>query len=225
MATTTSRKKKIDDMSILSLYIDQFLENDGSVENVYKFCKHNKIEESQLYMFFSSLEQIKTFFWEKIFENTLNTIEKSEGYFEMSKQEKLLTFYFTCFENLTLNRNFVRAILPQDIRDIKSLKVLSSFREHFLDFIDTNMSIQQTETDKTINKITKPITMQSYWLQFLFILKFWLDDTSKGFEKTDIMIEKTVKAGTEIFDLTPFEGLIDFGKFLWKEKFSNKSFA
>jgi hypothetical protein len=62
--------------------------------------------------------------------------------------------------------------------------------------------------------------VEGAWVEFLFLMKFWLDDTSKGFEKTDIMVEKAVKATFDVLDTTPIDSLIDFGKFVWKEKFN-----
>jgi hypothetical protein len=49
------------------------------------------------------------------------------------------------------------------------------------------------------------------------ILKFWIEDTSKGFEKTDILIEKTVNTAFDLMQTQPLERVIDLGKFLWKE--------
>ena len=49
-------------------------------------------------------------------------------------------------------------------------------------------------------------------------LKFWLDDESIGFEKTDLFIEKSIRATFDLIDITPLESVIDFGKFLIKEK-------
>jgi len=56
------------------------------------------------------------------------------------------------------------------------------------------------------------------WTQFLFTLKFWLEDTSIGFEKTDLFIEKSVNASFDLMNMTPLENIIDFGKFFFKEK-------
>jgi hypothetical protein len=49
-------------------------------------------------------------------------------------------------------------------------------------------------------------------------MKFWLDDTSPSFEITDIFIEKSVKASFDLINTTPLKSIIDFGKFLYKEK-------
>jgi hypothetical protein len=52
----------------------------------------------------------------------------------------------------------------------------------------------------------------------LFLLKFWMDDDSAGFEKTDMAIEKSVNTIFDVFDNTPLDAVFDFGKFLWKER-------
>jgi hypothetical protein len=53
-------------------------------------------------------------------------------------------------------------------------------------------------------------------------LKFWIDDTSLSFEKTDIFIEKSVNTSFDLMDIAPLKSLIDFGKFMWQEKASFK---
>jgi hypothetical protein len=53
-------------------------------------------------------------------------------------------------------------------------------------------------------------------------MKFWLDDSSPAFEKTDIYIEKSIKASFELMNIAPIDSLIDFGKFIFKEKIYSK---
>ncbi len=59
---------------------------------------------------------------------------------------------------------------------------------------------------------------EAAWVQLCFLLKFWTDDTSPDFEKTDQAIEKSVQTAFDVFENTPLSALVDFGKFLWKEK-------
>ncbi|MBX9806916.1 MAG: TetR/AcrR family transcriptional regulator, partial [Flavobacteriaceae bacterium] len=75
----------------------------------------------------------------------------------------------------------------------------------------------RTQYEKLQNIQEKAI-QESAWIQFLITMKFWLDDESPAFEKTDIFIEKSVKASFELMNITPLDSLIDFGKFLFKEK-------
>lgn len=57
-------------------------------------------------------------------------------------------------------------------------------------------------------------------MQFLFLLKFWIDDQSPAFEKTDVAIEKSVTVIFDVFETTPLDSILDFGKFLVQDKFA-----
>lgn len=223
MATTkksTSAAKAIkDDNQIIAAYMDYVLTHNHEPKNVFLFCKENNIDESLFYSFFGSIESLKEQIWERLFQNALETLQKDENYNSYSQRNKMLSLYFTLFEIFTLNRSYLVFTLPKSPKEMQHLMQMKLFRKHFLAFVDELSSTQTSEKDAQVRKITKPIFQQGAWLQFLFLLKFWLDDTSKGFEKTDIAIEKTVKATFDLLDTTPFDSVVDFGKFLWKEKF------
>lgn len=213
-----SKKQLIDDDQLIELYMNAVLEKNEAPKNVYLFCKEHTIEEADFYSFFNSLEGIKEAIWIKFFENAVNALHKDANYSGYENRNKLLSLYFTLFEILTLNRSYVYYALKDNKEGLRNLKQLSSLRNHFKDYIVDVVKSNETEKDSKVKKITRPVFSEGVWLQFLFILKFWLEDTSKGFEKTDIMIEKTVKATFDILDTTPLESLFDLGKFIWKER-------
>ena len=214
----TTKKKSIDDNVIISKYMDSVLEKNQEPKNVFSFCKEHKIEESEFYTFFGSLDVLKQEIWVKFFENALSTIQKEEAFSGYSDKNKLLTLYFTLFELLTLNRSYVNFSLKENKEGLKNLKTLKLFRNHFKDFIVTIIDDNGNVVSDKISKITKPVFAEGAWIQFLFLLKFWMDDTSKGFEKTDVLIEKSVNTVVDLLDTKPLESLFDLGKFLWKEK-------
>jgi len=213
-----SKKKLIDDSTIITKYMESVLEKNAAPKNVFIFCKENEISEADFYTFFSSLESLRQEIWVKFFENTVLTIQKEPDFETYSDRNKLLTLYFTLFELLTLNRSYVLFSLKENKEGLKNLKDLKHFRNHFKNFIGS--LIQSNTSDKSDNvvKITKPIFSEGAWIHFLLLLKFWIDDTSKKFEKTDILIEKSVTTVVDLLDTKPLEGLFDLGKFLWKEK-------
>ena len=215
-----TKKKALDDNQIIALYMNQVLQNNAEPKNVFLFCQENKIVESDFYAFYGSIDALKQDIWVKFFENVKATIENDENYLTYSNKNKLLTLYFSLFEVLTLNRSYVVFALKEDKNLLKNLHQLKEFRTHFKNFISEIADTQTTEEDFKVNKITKPLYVEGAWVEFLFLMKFWLDDTSKGFEKTDIMIEKAVKATFDVLNTTPIDSLIDFGKFVWKEKFN-----
>ena len=217
---TTTKKKAVTDDQIVSMYMDFVLQNNAEPKNVYLFCQEQKILESDFYSFYGSIDALKQDVWVKFFENVKNTIGSDENYLTYSNKNKLLTLYFSLTEILTLNRSYVVFALKEEKNMLKNLKQLKTFRNHFKSFIVDMMDTQTSEEDFKVNRIAKPLYVEGAWVEFLFIVKFWLDDTSKGFEKTDVMIEKAVKATFDVLDTTPLDSLLDFGKFVWKEKFN-----
>jgi len=214
----TFKKQLIDDDQIISLYMNAVLEKNEAPKNVYLFCKENNFDESEFYSFFSSLDAVKEAIWVKFFENTINTLHADANYAGYENRNKLLSLYFTFFEILNLNRTYVYYALKDNKEGLKNLQQLKELRNQFKDYITNLIKASEPEKVGKLSKITRPVFSEGAWLQFLFILKFWLDDTSKGFEKTDIMIEKAVKATFDILDTTPLESLFDLGKFIWKER-------
>jgi hypothetical protein len=221
MATTKrakTNKNIIDDNRIIELYMNDVLETNEEPKNAFVFCKKHEIEESDFYSFFGSLEAVKQAVWVKFFENAVATIEKEREFESYTDKNKLLTLYFTLFEILTLNRSYVLFSLKENKEGLKNLKNLKGFRNHFKQYIVDKVKSKPSEPFGKVAKVTEPVFSEGAWLQFLFLLKFWMDDTSKSFEKTDVLIEKSVNTVVDLLDTKPLESLFDLGKFLWKEK-------
>ena len=221
MATTkkvTAKKESIDDNVIIALYMNDVLEDNHNTKNVYVFCKNNNIEEADFYSFFGSLDGVKQAIWTKFLENAIATLQKDENYDNYPNKNKLLSFYFTIFEILTLNRSYVMYSLMENKEGMKNMKDFKGFRSQLKDFVKDIMDTSATENQGRVSKITTPIFSEGAWIQFLFILKFWMDDTSKSCETTDIIIEKSVNTVVDLLETKPLENLFDLGKFIWKEK-------
>lgn len=215
---TSTKKEIMNEDKIISYYMNDTLQNNQEPKNVYVFCKHHSIEESDFYSFFGSFDSLKQEIWVKFFENAQAIIDKDMAYKTYSDKDKLLTFYFTLFELLTLNRTYVLFTLKENKEGLKNLKSLKLFRTRFKDFIADIIETNSNPINEKLQKVSKPVFSEGAWIQFLFLLKFWIDDTSKGFEKTDVLIEKSVTTVVGLLDTKQLENLFDLGKFLWKEK-------
>uniref|UniRef100_UPI00404ADF6A TetR family transcriptional regulator C-terminal domain-containing protein n=1 Tax=Flavobacterium sp. TaxID=239 RepID=UPI00404ADF6A len=216
-----AKQIKISKDIIISAYAKMILEEGKKPNSIYHFCQLLKIEENQFYQFYTSFEQIEETVFENFFENTLELLTKSEEYASYDAKTKVLSFYFTFFEQLTANRSLVIQLLNQDKSKLENLKKLSGLRKHFKSYIDSlgieTMNIPQEQ----IQKLQQKSISEMAWIQMMLTLKFWMDDKSPSFEKTDIYIEKSVHASFDMLDITPFKNIIDFGKFIWKEKMNN----
>jgi len=214
-----AKKKSVSKNDIITFYMDYVLEHDQNPKTVFAFAKMNNFEEVLFYRNYASFEAIEKGIFETFFENSINVLNKSEDYKNFDARNKLLSFYYTFFENLTANRSYVKHVLDKYKGDLKGLKVLSGFKQHFTEYINT-LEIQMLDIkQEQLEKIQERALKESAWLQVLLTMKFWLDDTSASFEKTDIFIEKSVNTTFDVLDIAPVKSLIDIGKFIFKEKF------
>lgn len=216
-----AKKKNINQNDLIGFYMDYVLIHDHKPKSVYAFAKDNNFEEQKFYEFFGSFEALEQNIFKAFFDNTHAALEKSEDYKSFDPKNKLLSFYYTFFENLTANRSYVVHALQGDKNNMKSLKTLSHLKKSFNNYIEhlgiNTIDLKQEQLEKLQNRGLK----ESAWFQLLVTMKFWLDDTSPSFEKTDIFIEKSVKASFDLIDTTPLKSIIDFGKFLFKERMQN----
>lgn len=217
-----AKKEKTSQNKIRDKYIEYVLEFDNTPKSVFKFAKDNGFTEKEFYNHYSSFEMLEKEIFNELATETIKALEKSKEYEQYEVRNKLLSFYFTFFENLTANRSFVVYALHKDKHQLKSLKVLSKLRETFIHYIQSlNIETIDLKSEK-LQKVKSKVIEESAWIQLLMTMKFWLDDTSSGFEKTDIFIEKSVNVSFDLIDTTPLKGIVDFGKFLYKEKVNMK---
>lgn len=218
-----AKKKNITSESIISYYMEYILANGKQPKNVYSFAKENNFEETKFYEFFSSFDLLEEEIFTVFGSNTIELLAKSEEFETFDARNKLLSFYFTFFEQLTANRSYVVHSLTADKKPLQSLKRLKGLRYVFATFIESldikTLDLNQERLERLQNKAIK----ETAWVQLMLTLKFWLDDTSKSFDKTDQYIEKSVNASFDIIDNTPLKSIVDFGKFIFKEKFDIRS--
>lgn len=217
-----TKKSTISKDKIVSLYMNYVLEHNEKPKTVFHFSKQNAISETEFYNFFGTLESVEKEIFKMFYENTIQLIEKDKEYDSYDMRSKVLSFNFTFFELLTANRSYVLFALKEEKNQLKSLMQLSSLRSHYKEFVSGIISEDLLIKQEQIQNIQEKAIQESFWVQLLLTMKFWLDDTSPAIEKTDIYIEKSINTAFELMNVAPLDSLIDFGKFLFKEKVYTK---
>ncbi|MEA1787553.1 TetR family transcriptional regulator C-terminal domain-containing protein [Arenibacter sp. GZD96] len=217
MAKKTHTKETTPE-TLIAHYMNYVLEHEHHPKSVYKFCQSLGIEEPAFYALFGSLEGLKKAIWTTFYDNVQSLLQANEAYQGYGQREKLLTFFFTLFEILTLNRSYVLFCLKEHRPMLKNLPQLKDMRKRLLGFATDLIDEGNAKKTYKLTQHHPRLFSEAAWLQFLFLLQFWMDDASAGFEKTDIAIEKSVNTAFDVFDNTPLDNIIDFGKFLFKEK-------
>lgn len=214
--------KKANKEIIIEKYMEFVLNHGKEPDSIYKFAKQIDLDESNIYQYFSSFEQIEQEIFSVFASNTIQLLEKNEEYANYTEKEKLLSFYFTFFEILTANRSYVLFAMDGFKMKVRSLKTLSKLKREFISFINTleidKIDLKQEKLERFQNKGYE----ESFWAQLLITLNFWLNDQSPAFEKTDVFIEKSIHASFELMNTQPAKSIIDLGKFILKEKMDFK---
>ncbi|MFV8224663.1 TetR family transcriptional regulator C-terminal domain-containing protein [Christiangramia aquimixticola] len=211
-------KTKPNEDELIALYMDFVLENEKTPKSVFKFSKDNNITEQEFYQFFGSFDGLRRAIWNKFFDNAISVMEQSKEYAKFSNREKLLTFFYTFFEVLTANRSYVLYALNENSTPLKNLEQLKGLRSRIKDYGKSLIAAENQEKSLKLLGKNEMLFSEGLWVQFLFLLKFWMDDNSAGFESTDVAIEKSINTIFDVFDNTPLERIVDLGKFLWKER-------
>ncbi|MFT4734270.1 MAG: hypothetical protein ACI9DJ_001982 [Algoriphagus sp.] len=202
---------------IIDRYMEE-IESTGKVpSSIYEFCNENGIEEDHFHKEFDSFKDIDKTIFLLFFVQTNQLLEKSGNFSDYEPKEKLLSFYFTFFEVLAANRPYVLKAFPTEISEISRLDILADLRKEFLTFAGDIFSDKINSDIPQLEKIKAKTYEEGTWAQLLFILNFWIRDKSERNEKTDILIEKSLKATFDLVDTTALKSIADLGKFLYKE--------
>jgi hypothetical protein len=217
-----TKKSEISKDKIVSMYMDYVLEHNEKPKSVYQFSKLNKITEKEFYNYFGTIESIEKEIFNVFFEKTIALLQKDKDFESYDMRSKLLSFNFTFFELLTANRSYVLMTLKESGNQLKSLKQLSGLRSSYKEFISEIITDDIRTKQEQFQNFQEKAILESSWFQLLLTMKFWMDDTSPGLEKTDIYIEKSINTAFELMNVAPLDSLIDFGKFIFKEKIYSK---
>lgn len=218
----------LDQQKILELYSNYVLRNNKKPLNVYSFCEDHGFSENDFYFYYANFEQLEADYLRFFMDRSIELIKEEETYEVEHPKHKLLSFYYTFFEQLTMNRSLIIYLLGSEKNNLQNLKKLWSLKREFQLFI-RSLGISEplltntTESSAKIEKLRHKGIEELYWGHFVATLKFWMDDRSSNFEKTDIFIEKSVDTSFEFLDVKPLKKLVDLGKFLFNEKVKKPS--
>lgn len=204
---------------ITDKYTDYCLTNGHRPASVYKFAKENSFEEAEFYKYFGSFDALEQQYLADMFAHAMETLEPSPAYVAFNGVEKLSAFYFTFFEIATANRSFVLYILNNGRHSSDNFKRLKKLRSEFIKYANAVLDKPVNLQNARANKVQGDVLQEGAWLQFMSIFKFWINDDSPQFEKTDVFIEKSVKASSDLVYNSPLKSLFDLGKFVFKEKY------
>jgi hypothetical protein len=204
---------------LIQAYIQYTLDHNSTPQSVYLFAKHLDMTEQEYYNYYASLESLESNIYQSWFEASMQQCSQSEPWNTYSAREKVLSVFYTFIENLKSNRSFVQFLKQRDWKpSLQWPSYLKDLHQSFLLHIQPILAEGMASKEIEARKLIDSKYAEGLWLNFLFVLKFWIDDTSNAFEKTDAAIEKSVNLAMDLMGKSPLDAALDFGKFLFQNK-------
>jgi hypothetical protein len=200
--------------SIQNAYIDFVLTEGMQPKSVYIFAKQNEMTEAEFYQFFGSFEAVEQNIWADFAQKTLTEIRAQEVWAGYTAREKALSFFYAFFELLKGSRSFVVYSINKQPRGFTTPKVFEQLKAIYENFADEILKEGIETSELNDRKFFSKRYKDALWIQFVFVLNFWVNDNSAGFEKTDEAIEKGVNVTFDLFQRSPIDNLFEYGKFL-----------
>ncbi|MEM0965147.1 MAG: hypothetical protein AAGJ81_03210 [Verrucomicrobiota bacterium] len=196
----------------IEAYRIHVLEEGEPPASVYAFCSKIGIEESEFFKEFSSLEALESEIWAERIRFVRDTLNGDKDYADYSPHQKSLAFFYTFLEAIMGQRSWYLARFPREYPSRDPL-FLQGFRRSFMEWAN---EVAQENRDGAIAKRinAKTIVANLLYAHFRSIIKFALEDKSKGFERTDAYVEKSTRLFFELADANLAESAVDLFRFL-----------
>ena len=208
----------MDKKLIREAYKNYWLENGKRPVSIYAFCQHLGIAETSFYDMYSSFDAVEKDLWLSYFQDTVDKLHEDDIYRAYSAQEKLLTFYFMWVQKLKENRSYILQQKENYRARGLHLDKLETFRIAFYDYIREIVKEGYTSNEIKERKFISDQYVHGFWMQALFVLRYWTNDDSNQFEMTDAAIEKAVNLSFQLISTNTLDSLVDFGKFMFTRK-------
>lgn len=200
--------------SIQNAYIDFVLTEGMQPKSVYIFAKQNEMTEAEFYQFFGSFEAVEQNIWADFARKTLTEIRAQEVWAGYTAREKALSFFYAFFELLKSSRSFVVYSINKQPKGFTTPRVFEQLKAIYENFAEEILKEGIETSELNDRKFFSKRYKDALWIQFVFVLNFWVNDNSAGFEKTDEAIEKGVNVTFDLFQRSPIDNLFEYGKFL-----------
>jgi hypothetical protein len=199
---------------IQDAYTDYVLTHNEEPKSVYVFAKNIGITEQEFYNFYSSFIAVEKAIWADLTIKAIEEIQQQEVWVNYTSREKILAFFYAYIELLKTRRSFVVYSLKKSRTHLSTPEVLNDVKNIFQAFAENIIKSGLESGELADRRYLSKRYKDALWIQFGIILNFWINDSSTNFEKTDEAIERGVNVTFDLFQRSPLDSIIDYGKFV-----------
>ncbi len=195
-------------------YIHLVLETGHPPASVYAFAKDLEVSEREFFEHFASFEALEAEIWKRAVADTIHAVEHGDEWSGFSAQQKLLTFYYALCDRILDQRSFFLARFPRLPKGDKPHQSLCGMRHAFTGFAERVLASGRENGEVACRgNLTRAYPLGLFG-HLLSVIEFNLEDTSRGFERTDAYIEKSVRLAFDVMGTQAVDSAFDLFRFL-----------
>ena len=220
-------------------YTFQILHNGKPPASVRAFTESLSLLEKDFYHLYPSFEELEKEIFLSFLDETIEKLQKDPVFEGYNTGEKILAFYYTWFEVLRLHKSFITYLEKQKPFLLKVINYVPLGNRVFKFLIKQAVAAAPPyllHTHDHFNAFMKPLLNDAIgeeiadrfwiagkysevlWGQMMLLYRFWLNDKSADFEKTDIFVEKSTNFVFDLLRPNAWDTGYDLVKFMIQRK-------
>ena len=212
-----SKPRSTDDAEFLNAFTEYVQREGKRPRSFTDFCESQHFTAEQVKVRYKTLSALEKAAWLHWYEETISILADSADYKNYSARERLLSFYYTWMDTVKPLRNYMKTApaLPKLFSGVDWF--LADIQKAYLRYAKEIVHLAAANEEIMKRFVLQNFYDKALWLQFLFIMNYWLKDKSEDQTKSDEVIERSVNLFFELASRNQLDSILDFGKFLFKK--------
>ena len=203
---------------IISAFCDSLREHGRPPETVFAFCKQLEITEREFFQEFASFAAVESSYWEQLVDQVVCAIEAGSEWPEFTAKQRLLSFLYA-FCEASLDHRSVMLARIAELGPLEKPAFLKGFEARFKAFAKSVLDHGAALGEVAQRGRLSALYPDALYTHFRGVIDFSLKDDSKGYERTDAFIEKSVAVAFDLIRTQIVDSALDLARFLapWRE--------
>lgn len=194
-------------------YVDAVLTSGRRPASVRAFMATQDQPERAFYAEYPSFGRLEQALMQGLFQEAVDTLRAAPEYATYGTREKLLALFYTWLEVMLAQRSLVVFVHRHQSLSLRSdgclRRVAGDFRGWVRELLREGSSSGEVADRWFLPRWYDDV----FWTQARLIFRFWLTDRSANFERTDVVVEKSVNFIMDLIQPNALDSGVDLLRF------------
>lgn len=201
---------------IVSAFVGLVVEKDLKTATMRETARKAGLGDATIYNYFPTKEAIIYAYYGDKFDEVITTLKKIPDFHTFTFQEQLQTYFETQLDLFLPDREFLdKTFQPAFFTLSQQYKRVRPVKEKFMAVI-RDIFDAAVDAEEIPDQVFLEVMIQVYWEYAVGVIIYWLSDDSDNFERTSILIDKSIDLSCASIRAGIANKLFDIGIFFFK---------